>query len=362
MRDNDPLEDWLIRHEFEKSVRVKAQAHAQARVCLERLNALLAGGRSKKTNLFESGIGRWGAPALDPADLSRAEELYHVVVVRGGSGSTFVQEGLLEMIASARDPASVPFWLGLLDLRRPRDSFAARRRAYALAAFALLAVTRNAPEGWKALGTAARYVDPEVRALAVHYIGRACLRSNSPAPSDVRAQLADIAQHDSSFGARFQARLALLAAGEPAPLDYPGGVFLFKISGGRGGGFSRTIALRSEQTLDDLHLAIQNAIDWDADHLYSFFMNGKSGDQHYAFSCPFDKESPPFADEAVIGALGLMPKHKFLYLFDYGDCHEFAVEVVGILARREKGVRYPRVLESHGEAPQQYPDWDERFS
>jgi len=36
----------------------------------------------------------------------------------------------------------------------------------------------------------------------------------------------------------------------------------------------RKIEMRADQTLEELHLAIQNAYDWDADHLYSFFMSG----------------------------------------------------------------------------------------
>jgi hypothetical protein len=111
--------------------------------------------------------------------------------------------------------------------------------------------------------------------------------------------------------------------------------------------------VRSEETLDHLHFAIQSAIDWDADHLYSFFMNGKIYDQRYAFSCPHE-DNPPFTDEAIIGNLGLTLKHKFLYLFDYGDSNQFEVEVVGIRPEAERG-KYPRVVESQGEAPEQYP-------
>jgi hypothetical protein len=105
--------------------------------------------------------------------------------------------------------------------------------------------------------------------------------------------------------------------------------------------------------------AIQNALDWDADHLYSFFLNGKSGDRHYEFTCPCEGADPPFADEAVIGELGLSSKCEFLYLFDYGDCHEFMVKVVDILPKREGAGDYPLVVDSRGEAPDQYPNWED---
>ena len=40
----------------------------------------------------------------------------------------------------------------------------------------------------------------------------------------------------------------------------------------------RKVELRADQTLHDLHMAIQAAFSWDADHLYSFFMSGQAWD------------------------------------------------------------------------------------
>ncbi|MCA1697785.1 MAG: plasmid pRiA4b ORF-3 family protein, partial [Actinobacteria bacterium] len=37
----------------------------------------------------------------------------------------------------------------------------------------------------------------------------------------------------------------------------------------------RKLAVRSEQTLVDLHHALQDAFDWDDDHLYSFWLKGE---------------------------------------------------------------------------------------
>jgi len=59
-----------------------------------------------------------------------------------------------------------------------------------------------------------------------------------------------------------------------------------------------------------------------------------------------------------IGALGLVPKHAFMYFFDYGDSHEFTVTVMGSELRADGG-SYPRVVESRGEAPPQYHAYDE---
>jgi hypothetical protein len=40
----------------------------------------------------------------------------------------------------------------------------------------------------------------------------------------------------------------------------------------------RDIELAEDQTLEDLHLAIQQAYCWHDDHLYSFYMSGKAWD------------------------------------------------------------------------------------
>ncbi len=50
----------------------------------------------------------------------------------------------------------------------------------------------------------------------------------------------------------------------------------------------RKLALPAEFTLEDLHLAIQNAYEFDNDHLYSFFMSGKAWDRKTEYSLPED--------------------------------------------------------------------------
>ena len=117
----------------------------------------------------------------------------------------------------------------------------------------------------------------------------------------------------------------------------------------------RKIEIAAPQTLDHLHLAIQEAIDWDEDHLYSFFMSNRRGDQTSEFASPYTEDARR-ADRVRLGDLGLEPGQKFLYLFDYGDEHEFEVEVVEIRTDAPAG-RYPKLIESRGEAPEQYGEW-----
>ena len=137
----------------------------------------------------------------------------------------------------------------------------------------------------------------------------------------------------------------------------------------------RRIEILGSQTLDDLHMAIQEAFNFDADHLYSFFMSGRAWDlSNFEYHHPeadggpegvrmrammlFFKGSRPEprfpATRMRIESLNLKPKQKFLYLFDYGDEWQFEVEFLKE-GSSEKAL-YPRITDSRGEAPQQYQD------
>lgn len=230
----------------------------------------------------------------------------------------------------------------------------------------------------------------------------------------------------------------------------------------------RKIEMVGDDTLEDLHWAIQNAFHFEGDHLYSFFMSGKAwdrsteytlledtfeqdngdddiepDDQEFAdevdyeeFDPEIDEESrqaildslgdepPPESFEdmlimissnaelrgqmvklmseqtgipefvadalfknantlmAMMGESGLegmfddteaqgdvrqitlealepKPDQRFLYLFDYGDEWRFQVKVDKIGDEIEPGVKYPRIVQSVGDPPPQYPDLDE---
>lgn len=123
----------------------------------------------------------------------------------------------------------------------------------------------------------------------------------------------------------------------------------------------RVIEMLDNQTLEDLHLAIQDAFNWDNDHLYAFFLSGQAWDRLTEISGPFgDDAEPPTTDEITLGELELRPKQRFLYLFDFGDQLGHEIEVVDAFpVTAPKG--FPRLVESHGEAPPQYPEWNEEW-
>jgi len=128
----------------------------------------------------------------------------------------------------------------------------------------------------------------------------------------------------------------------------------------------RMIALRGDQTLDDLHEAIFVAFDRFDPHLYSFYFPKAPGRQRTAGPEPkeytsgqmFDDPSRFEAAETRLDELRLRPGKQFEYLFDFGDewWHEGTVVAVN---RAMPLASYPEIRQSQGESPAQYELDDE---
>lgn len=141
------------------------------------------------------------------------------------------------------------------------------------------------------------------------------------------------------------------------PRAQPGAVltFTFKVTYLRDPEVWRVIEMRGDQTLKDLHYAIQLAIDFDADHLYSFYMSNRAWDEKTEYSSPYAKG--PSAGGVKIRDLNLRMRQRFLYLFDYGDDHRFEIQLIDVDPGAPKEENYPRTVERHGEDPDQYGWW-----
>jgi hypothetical protein len=93
----------------------------------------------------------------------------------------------------------------------------------------------------------------------------------------------------------------------------------------------RVIAVRSDQTLVDVHYALQAAFDWADDHLYSFWLDGefwsRNGSEYtHPFHAsqpnplgPFARKPAPRSAEIGLGRLKLKKGQTIAYLFDFGD-------------------------------------------
>lgn len=129
--------------------------------------------------------------------------------------------------------------------------------------------------------------------------------------------------------------------------------YIFKVTLAFDKRIYREIEILENQLLDDLHLAIFKAFEFEEMHLYSFFMSNKPWDQKSEYCSPHaDGRS---AKKITISSLKLLPKQKFLYIFDYGDDWRFEVEFCGNGDFKEKQ-KYPKIIKSVGQSPKQYPD------
>jgi hypothetical protein len=131
---------------------------------------------------------------------------------------------------------------------------------------------------------------------------------------------------------------------------------------------SRTIQIRGDQTLEDLHYGLLDAFDREDQHMYEFQVGGKGPldpkARRYVLPGAFENPMPGTPRAAgdvthtAVGSLGLKKGDAFGYWFDFGDdwWHQVNVMDVEEKAGREK---YPKVTKRVGESPPQYVDWDE---
>lgn len=119
----------------------------------------------------------------------------------------------------------------------------------------------------------------------------------------------------------------------------------------------RVVEILNNQTLQDLHDAIQDAFGWDDDHLYSFYLSGRFGDRLTSVDRPTgdDWDDPPTADEVRLGEIEPRPGQRLAYRFDLGAQLDHELEVVAVFAAPPEPAPddFPRIVEAHGAAPPQ---------
>jgi len=123
----------------------------------------------------------------------------------------------------------------------------------------------------------------------------------------------------------------------------------------------RVIEIGSRASLYTLHDAIQDAVDFDRDHLYEFFAGRHCRHRKLVFDDEFSDMCDPYRYEEIsLEDVYPLPKGlKLYYHFDFGDDWYFEVRKSRKKAKEpEPGVKYPRVVEAIGPNPVQYPSWE----
>ncbi len=126
---------------------------------------------------------------------------------------------------------------------------------------------------------------------------------------------------------------------------------------------SRTIQIRGDQTLEDLHYAIFDAYDRFDSHMYEFQLGKRAmeGPRYVlpeAFEDAADGSAAGRVDETDIESLGLKKDRCFGYWFDPGDDWWHQIEVEAVEPNVPAG-KYPKITKRVGKSPPQYLDTDE---
>ncbi len=127
---------------------------------------------------------------------------------------------------------------------------------------------------------------------------------------------------------------------------------------------SRTIQIRGDQTLEDLHHAIFDAFDRFDEHMYEFkFGKGPMDPKGLRYVLPHaddgdEKRPAGLVDQTTIESLGLEVGRSFGYWFDFGDDWWHQINVEAVEDKVPLGT-FPKVTKRVGKSPPQYPDEDE---
>jgi hypothetical protein len=129
---------------------------------------------------------------------------------------------------------------------------------------------------------------------------------------------------------------------------------------------SRTILIRGDQTLEDLHHAIFEAYGREEEHMYEFQLGGKGPmdpkAKRYVQPMAYEDRGEPApagrVNATTLDSLGLKVGDAFGYWFDFGDDWWHQINVEGV-EDGAAGGKYPRVTKKVGKSPPQYADLDE---
>jgi hypothetical protein len=118
----------------------------------------------------------------------------------------------------------------------------------------------------------------------------------------------------------------------------------------------RTIAVRADQTLEQLHEALRLAFGWADPHMYAFWMSGKWWDgETVCYQTPFELDPDDElarSGRVAISELGLRKGRSIAYLFDFGDEWRLLLKVVDRWDAEDES--YPMLIDAEGVPPPQY--------
>lgn len=119
----------------------------------------------------------------------------------------------------------------------------------------------------------------------------------------------------------------------------------------------REIEIKSTQTFEHLHKAIQEAFKFDGSQLASFYMSDDSWRKGKEITLmdmsEGEERQAPTMSESILADFIDDPHQKIIYIFDFLAMWTFYLELVKI-QKDDPKVNYPAIVRSVGTAPKQY--------
>jgi len=122
----------------------------------------------------------------------------------------------------------------------------------------------------------------------------------------------------------------------------------------------RTIEMRGDQTLHELHKAIFRAFEREEERLYQFDFEATAHDpvaKVFVRQKTDGVQNERIAADQTLMFLRLKVADTFQYLFDFEANWKHAIDVLAI-EREATGARYPRIKDEVGASPLQLPAQD----
>jgi hypothetical protein len=123
-------------------------------------------------------------------------------------------------------------------------------------------------------------------------------------------------------------------------------------------GVYRDVAVRHQQTFEDLHHAILKAWEFDSKHQATFYRSNDAWLSGREISLEkYDKSykvEPLIMREVAIGSEIKDPNQKFIYEYDFNKNWRFMVELIHVDKEENKNLQYPCTVRTEGIGPSQY--------
>lgn len=130
----------------------------------------------------------------------------------------------------------------------------------------------------------------------------------------------------------------------------------------------REIEIPQELSLYKFAEAIVSAYGFDFDHAFGFFRKVTDGwnlveSESYELFADMKDQDIELVDSGSVKNTKVCdvwknPKDQMLFLFDYGDDWRWII-TLKTFGAIQTNLKYPRVISVKGDAPEQYPDYDE---